>query len=326
MLADHDQALTGRPAFNHVAHVCDFSSSVQKMMIEIVKCRNQASPEVAPDDFDPSLYIRPDPKSSKPTRTSPDSQPNQPSQADSAAPRPTHSPEGFLLSTSNRPGGSKYQYVQYKSQTQKYKVCIPHAGKRHSFGPFSTEIEAAKTVRDFLQSLQSGAALPTRGEKRTITYHHTLEEKLAELNITAKDDKRHKVSNAENPTCCFCQKSVHIHYALKFASQPCTGLTKTVDKRGSSTRAAKLSQTRCAVLQKDIDQHNCDAVAKSQHFIDSLDPPRCKFCQQTVTRGYVKKWMVRHCHSVPDPASSESKTSVVTKRLRGKQPATTTQV
>ena len=82
-------------------------------------------------------------------------------------------------------------------------------------------------------------------------------------------------------------------------------------------------QTRPAVLKSDIDAHNLYAFARSQHYMCSLDPPRCKYCCQTVTRRYVKKWMSRHCQSVPETPSSESIIPIVTKRLRGKQPAAT---
>ena len=319
----HVQALAGQPTDKHIAHTCDFSIRIHQMMIDIIKNRNNSSTSDVPDDFDPSFYKRPDPKQNPPVLIANDSQPSEPSQPTTDVPKPMHSPEGFLLSTSNRPGGSKFQYVQYQVKNQKYKVCIPHAGKRHSFGPFLTELEAAKTVKHFLQSIQDGSVLPTRGEKRTITFHHTLEEKLNQLNLTARDEKRHKVTDADNPTCSFCQTSVHTYYALKFASQPCSALTDAVDKRGSSTRASKLSETRTAVLQSDIDAHNLHAFAKNQHYICSLDPPRCKYCRQTVTRGYVRKWMSRHCPSVHETHSSDSKTPIVTKRLRGKQPAAT---
>ena len=142
----HVQALAGQQTNQHIAHTCEFSLSVHKMMIDIIKSRNHASTRDAPDDFDPSLYKRLDPKQNPPVLIVPDSSSHEPSHANTDVPETTHSPEGFLLSASKRPGGSKFQYVQYLTKTQKYKVCIPHAGQRHSFGPFLIELEAAKTV------------------------------------------------------------------------------------------------------------------------------------------------------------------------------------
>ena len=157
---------------------------------------------------------------------------------------------------------------------------FPHNGKRHSFGPFDTEIQAAERVREFLQNTEQTSSVPTRGEKRTEMFHFNLNQQLQHLNTTAKDEKRHCVVDTHSPTCSFCQKSVHTYHAIKFAQQLCPSLTHQVDKKGSATRAQKLSETRTAVLQSKIDSHNCSAISKKQHFISSLFPPHVQILPQ----------------------------------------------
>ena len=80
----------------------------------------------------------------------------------------THDDDGFLLSTSARPGGSKYQYVRMVNNS--YKVVIPFDGKRHSFGPFLTEADGAQKVKSFLEQVKQGTAALTRGQKRTAKF------------------------------------------------------------------------------------------------------------------------------------------------------------
>ena len=186
-------------------------------------------------------------------------------------------------------------------------------------GPFESDIDAAKRVKQFFDELDQGVAPPTRGEKRTMAFHQDLETKLSELNLSAKIVKRHEVYSTENPSCLHCKKSVHTYHALKFAVQQCPALTSEVDRRGSATRAQKVSEYRTAILQKEINKHSLSAIQKGQHFVSSLNPFKCKYCQQSVQRSYVKKWMVRKCCSAPDPDASPD--TRIKKRLIGKQPA-----
>lgn len=275
-------------------------------MIEIIKARNNAEPVQCPDDFDPSPF--------QPHNSTRDHSSSKHDKADSpsrdstfavvSAPppvsKPTHSSEGFLLSTSARPGGSRFQHVQVVPKTQKFCAIIPHNGKRHSYGPFSSELEAAAKVKEFFDNLQQGQKVPTRGEKRTDMFHQQLTSQLNALNKTAKNDNRHFVENSQNPTCCFCHQTVHTYHALKFAQKLCPSLTSLVDKKGSATRAQKLSQTRTAALEEHIKTHNLTATSKKQNYILSYQPPKCKFCLQTVCRGYLRQWMVKQCPHAPD--------------------------
>lgn len=118
----------------------------------------------------------------------------------------------------------------------------------------------------FFEDIKQGKSLPTRGEKRTSMYHHQLEQQLHDLNQNAQSEKRHFVENTQQPKCHFSQTAVHTYHAVKFAQKLCPNLTSHVDKKGSATRAQKLSQTRTAVLQQFIDQHNLTAVSKKAAF------------------------------------------------------------
>ena len=322
-LREHDAILLGNEPEVAPAHTCQFVSNIHITMVEIIKARNTSEGVDPPDGFDPGPFlpvVMPSQARSNIHQDGSDSHDagNLKLATSSANTKPTHSPEGLLYSTSLRPGASQFQYVQFIKKTQKYNATIPHNGKRHSFGPFDTEIQAAERVREFLQNTEQTSSVPTRGEKRTEMFHFNLNQQLQHLNTTAKDEKRHCVVDTHSPTCSFCQKSVHTYHAIKFAQQLCPSLTHQVDKKGSATRAQKLSETRTAVLQSKIDSHNCSAISKKQHFISSLFPPTCKFCHKTVSRNYLKTWMVKNCDHAPGP-STVSNASSSNRRLRGKQ-------
>ncbi|CAE6970006.1 unnamed protein product [Symbiodinium sp. CCMP2456] len=84
-----------------------------------------------------------------------------------------------------RPGGSRYQYVQ-KKKNDTYKAVIPRGAKRHSFGPFSSEEDAARAVKDFLERWDTGDAPTTRGAKREEKHTKSIQLQLDELNVNAK--------------------------------------------------------------------------------------------------------------------------------------------
>ena len=218
------------------------------------------------------------------------------------APRATHDDEGLLLSTSLRPGGSKYQYVQFQEKASRYKAIVPHNGKRHSLGLFGSDLEAARAVKLFLESLESGDAPLSRGQKRTHRFNTDLDAKLLALNKTSQKEARHHVASAEDPTCKWCGKSVHRFYALKFAESLCPELSSKVDKRGSLTRANNLSKTRSLTLQHDVDLHNKQAVANEMHVITNIDNPSCRRCKASTTKKNLRRWMIQHC-----PASKPSR-------------------
>jgi hypothetical protein len=317
----HDRIWHGHNAVHTPAHSCDFVSDIHITMIEIIKARNQDEGIEPPDGFDPSPFLPvvvPTPDSVNMNEPYQDSSQPQDRQAQKLQSKPSHSPDGLLYSTSLRPGASQYQYVQFIKKTQKYKATIPHNGKRHSFGPFDSEVQAAERVREFLKNTEQTSSVPTRGEKRTEMFHFNLDQQLQQLNLTARDEKRHHVGDTHNPTCSFCNKSVHTYHAIKFARQQCPSISNQVDKKGSATRAKKLSETRTAALQEKIDAHNRSAISKKQHYISSLNPPICKFCQKTVTRNHLKTWMIKQCDHAPDPSNVSNSTSS-NRRLRGKQ-------
>ena len=320
----HQQILNGGRPQPLPSHDCTFIRQIQHTMVDIIKARNQTDPSDPPDDFDPSPFPHNQPVTANSETCQAPSQPgNEPDGEVSAArlSKPTHSPEGLLLSTSNRPGSSKYQFVTCSAKTKTFYVCIPYKGKRHCWGSFISDIDAAKRVKQFYDELDQGIEPPTRGEKRTIAFHQDLDAKLRILNATALSEKRHEVYDTENPTCCHCSKTVHTYHALKFAAQQCHVLTTSVDRKGSATRGKKVSEFRTTILQHEIDKHNLIAIRNKQHFVSSIDPPTCKHCLQTVTRSYIKRWMVRNCPCAPGPATLfDSKQ--ITKRITGKQPAT----
>jgi hypothetical protein len=134
-------------------------------MIKILKARNSAEPMEKPDGFQwsaprPAVAAQSQHQNHKPLNKDKSS-----SDLGQRLHMQTHDDNGFLLSTSARPGGSRFQYVQAK--TNSFKVVIPHSGKRHSFGPFSSEIDAAQKVKQFFLQVSDGTAALTRGRKRT---------------------------------------------------------------------------------------------------------------------------------------------------------------
>lgn len=216
-------------------HDCTFIQEVQQIMVDIIKARNQTDASDPPDDFDPSPFIpnQPAPAACAPVGTpSPTDNPETNNTVSKASiSKPTHSPEGFVLSTSIRPGSSKCQLVTYNTKQQTFRVCIPYQGKRHCWGPFQSDVDAARRVKKFFDELDQGIEPPTRGEKRTSAFRQDLEAKLSQLNVAALSEKRREVFDTQKPTCRHCRKSVHTYHALKFAAQPCHILTKAVDKK-----------------------------------------------------------------------------------------------
>ena len=298
---------------------CNFAEAVHHMMIAVVKARNGADELPMPDDFAPRPFLPPpkkkgrnnpmpssspdvnsDDKLGKPAFSSPPSDNPAP-----LPPRATHDEECLLLSTSLRPGGSKYQYVQFNEKKGRYKAVVPHGAKRHTIGLFDTD--AARAVKSFFDALQHGQAPMTRGEKRTSKCNSDLEPKLASLNTTAKADCRHFVESSADPTCRWCKKSVGRFYALKFAESLCPELTCKVDKAGSATRVANLSKTRLEKLKTDVDAHNKQARASGQHFIADFDNPFCQYCKDSVTVQKLRRWMTQHCPAAPKPIPTSKK-------------------
>ena len=227
---------------------CSFADAIHHMMFAIVKARNGADELPKPDNFDPRPFLPPPPKKKGKNNPIPSSCPaansdnNLCKSASSVPsddpvplpPRATHDEDGLLLSTSLRPGGSKYQYVQFNEKKGTYKAVVPHGAKRHTVGIFDTDVSAARAVKSFLDALQHGQAPMTRGEKRTSKFNSGLDRKLDSLNATAKADCRHFVESSADPTCRWCKKSVGRFYALKFAESLCPELTRKVDKAGSA--------------------------------------------------------------------------------------------
>ena len=251
-------------------------------MVEIIKARKVAEPLEPPDDFDPSQFAR------KPTSAQPDSSlpssstSKQPSDSKFPKVAPDHSKpktdeNGLLLSTSLRRGGSRFQYVQKKKDA--YRAIIPHGAKRHSIGPFSCEEDAARAVKDFLERWDAGVAPTTRHTKN-------IQLQLDQLNIHAKKEGRHSILDAAAPTCAFCNQSVQRYYILQFANKQCHAISDKVDSRGPATRAEKLSQTRSAQLQSDVDEHNKHAVSRGRHYIVDIFQPSCLYCKQKVSKNY----------------------------------------
>ena len=120
---NHIRILTNVDSLPSIPHECQMVPQIQMCMIAILKARNVAEAVEPPDDFDFSPYLRPEPTQ----QHTPDVRQSCGDDVNNSGPisvpkpvhRPTHSPEGFLLSTSARPGGSKYQYVQLNvSQNQ----------------------------------------------------------------------------------------------------------------------------------------------------------------------------------------------------------------
>ncbi|CAE7832127.1 unnamed protein product [Symbiodinium sp. CCMP2592] len=205
---------------HHYAH----APKMQEMMVDIIKARNNTDAADPPDDFDPDIYKK-TPKTKR--ESGHDSEQVAPKQPPAAAPdhrNPKTDDDGLLLSTSLRPGGSRFQYVQLKKSV--YRAVIPRGSKRHSIGPFDTEEEAARAVKDFLERWDSGEAPFTRGSKREDKHTKHLQEELNKLNKTAKAEGRHQILDVNTPVCTFCDKSVQRYHILTFASRQCNHISE----------------------------------------------------------------------------------------------------
>ena len=293
---------------------CVFAQPLQLAMIHIVKARNVAEPLDMPDGFqwfDPRPAVaqrqQDDPKSSKSAATA------------LPAVISTHDENGFLLSTSARPGGSKYQYVRKVKDV--YRVVLPVDGKRHNFGPYHSESAAAEKVKQFLAQVKEGTAALTRGQKRTEKFDTSLQEQLETLNRTAELEKRHLVTFEAKVKCVFCETSVHKYHAIKFANRLCHKLTDLVDRKGSHTRAQTSSNTRKGVFSSQVQNHNLMAVENFLHFLINADTnPECRYCGKIFKKSQIKTAMGQRCpfqHSVDTTAPNPP----VRRRLVGKQPA-----
>ena len=121
----HQQILNGSHPHSLPSHDCTFIQQIQRTMVDIIEARNQTDPSDPPDDFDPSPFLlnRPVPANSAPCQAF--SQPGNfgPDSKVSAArpskPKPTHSPEGLLLSTSNRTWFFKISICSIQRQNKK---------------------------------------------------------------------------------------------------------------------------------------------------------------------------------------------------------------
>ena len=156
---DHGN-LSGSSQLQWPLHTCTFPSQLQLAMIAVIHARNKTKPDEPPADFIPP------PMPPKVNGSNNDDPPSDTRQKPSDRPvvhKPTHDEHGLLLSTSNRPGGSKYQHVQ--SIRVAYRAVIPYQGRRNSFGPFFNEIDAAKKVKEIFEQIQDGSAATTRGKK-----------------------------------------------------------------------------------------------------------------------------------------------------------------
>ena len=274
---------------HHFAH----ASEMHKMMVDIIKARNNTSTTDAPDDFDPDVYKKTPKSKREPDQNHEQDLPKRPPTAAPDHNNPRTDADGLLLSTSLRPGGSRYQYVQLKKDA--YRAVIPRGSKRHSIGPFKTEEEAARAVKDFLERWDSGDAPVTRGSKREEKHSNHIQIELNKFNKTAKSEGRHQILDVNTPTCSFCNKTVQRYHILTFVSRQCNGISDKADAAGSTTRATTLSNTRQAALDSDIKSHNRSARADGKHFIINFSNPTCKWCDKQVARSKARYFMKQHC-------------------------------
>ena len=293
-----------------------FAHQLQLTMIHIIKARNATEPLVKPDGFQ---WFDPRPAVAKRQQDA-QNELNKPIVSRDSTPEVlTHDDDGFLLSTSARPGGSKYQYVRMVNNS--YKVVIPFDGKRHSFGPFLTEADAAQKVKSFLEQVKQGTAALTRGQKRTAKFDRAVQEQIDKLNSTARDENRHHLKIGDTIQCNFCDTTVHKYHAIKFAQRLCHKLTTLVDRKGSHTRAQTLSKTRQGIASSQVQNHSQIAKENNLHFLIQVEfSPECQFCGKTFKKSDLKTTMGQRCpynHDVPTTSTK----ATPSRRIRGKQPA-----
>lgn len=203
-----------------------------------------------------------------------------------------------------------------------FRVVIPHNRKRHCFGPYVTEIDAARKVKEFLQQLKDGSAATSRGAKRIEKFNHDLCAKLATLNQTAQQERRHFVEFADDVACQYCRKTVHKYYALTFASRQCPRLNPHLDKKGSHTRSANVAKYRQQGASSQVDTHNEIASHSNFHFLRAVSThPYCEWCGATFKKSALKTAMGQLCPAKTQALDSvvKSSKSAPRRRLHGKQ-------
>ena len=66
VVSNHLSLTQNQPAIPLPAHTCPLAQNIQRMMVDIIKARNDAEPADPPDDFDPTLYARVEPSDVRP--------------------------------------------------------------------------------------------------------------------------------------------------------------------------------------------------------------------------------------------------------------------
>lgn len=107
IMTNHRNLVLGNKA-DWPTHMCNFPVQLQRAMIAVICARNQTQPDPPPEHFE--FPPSPQPVAAVPTDIKQGNPQVQPPQSEPSV-KVTHDDLGLLLSTSNRPGSSKYQYV-----------------------------------------------------------------------------------------------------------------------------------------------------------------------------------------------------------------------
>ena len=149
--ADHIVVQHHNPTHNipWPQHSYPHNLNTHRMMVEILRARNTSDTTDPPDTFDVGHF--------KKDKSQPDSEAcgkgisstSLHSQRKIDHSQPTIDEEGLWLSTSSRPGGSRYQYVQQPKSTNIYRAII----------------QAARAVKTFLEQWDKGQAPHHQGSE-----------------------------------------------------------------------------------------------------------------------------------------------------------------
>ena len=213
-----------------------------------------------------------------------------------AAEVPTHDAEGLPLA----PSGKFLSVIYNKSGT--FGARITSRGKTTNLGVFPEAILAARAIQHFKKTGE--APKLSRSDAAKIGSTRLFAKRVDAHNSSAAANGKHVFDlQARLLTCPHCHaeypSTSFSHATRLLCPRLAKDVGKSVDERGSHTRAATLSATRNKAFLGVITAHNRIAPQHGWHLMSTapagLSQPQCTVCMDSVTRNYARKWMRRPC-------------------------------
>ena len=208
--------------------------------------------------------------------------------------QPSHDGEGLPLTST----GKYLNVVRNTSGT--FSAKVTSRGKTCHLGVYPEAVQAARAVAQFRKT--GVAPKLDRASSARVATLRVFAKKVDKHNVSATNLGRHVFDLSAGLLKCRDCGAEYASTVFSSASKLACPIHASnaglkVDKRGSSTRAAKLPETRTNVLVNDLRAHNAIAGRRGWHVIEltSLDSPKCVTCGNSVTRNYVRKWMRKAC-------------------------------